>query len=138
LTRKINFMGVRFDSVALPEAVEKAMALLEGGGGCIVTPNAEIVYGCRETEGLRDVLNAAALTLPDGIGVVYASKILKRPPGARVAGIDFAAGLHGAHGRRREEALFSSARGRAWRNKRRRSSARNIRVYASADARRGF
>ncbi len=86
-------MGVRFDSVALPEAVEQAMALLEGGGGCIVTPNAEIVYGCRETEGLRDVLNAAALTLPDGIGVVYASKILKRPLRGRVAGIDFAAGL---------------------------------------------
>jgi|GEM_PF-34136 len=86
-------MGVRFDDVTLPEAVERAMALLEDYGGYVVTPNSEIVYACRGTEGLADVLGAAALTLPDGIGVVYASKILGRPLKGKVAGIDFAAGL---------------------------------------------
>jgi N-acetylglucosaminyldiphosphoundecaprenol N-acetyl-beta-D-mannosaminyltransferase len=38
-------------------------------------------------------LNHASLTLPDGVGVVYAAKLLGRPLKERVPGIDFATGL---------------------------------------------
>lgn len=87
-------MGVAFDNVTMEEAVSAGAALLDGPAGqYVVTPNSEIVYACRETEGLEQVLNQAALVLPDGIGVVYASKILGRPLKQKVAGIDFAAGL---------------------------------------------
>lgn len=93
---KIDVMGVQFDNVTLAEAVAAGMALTEGPEcSYLVTPNSEIVYECRKTEGLTEVLNGAALVLPDGIGVVYASRILKRPLKEKVAGVDFAAALVG-------------------------------------------
>ncbi len=93
---KIDVMGVAFDCVTMDEAVAAGAALLDGPAGqYVVTPNSEIVYACRETAGLSEVLNQAALVLPDGIGVVYASKILGRPLKQKVAGIDFASGLAG-------------------------------------------
>jgi N-acetylglucosaminyldiphosphoundecaprenol N-acetyl-beta-D-mannosaminyltransferase len=93
---KIDVMGVAFDNVTMDEAVASGAALLNGPAGqYVVTPNSEIVYACRDTEGLTEVLNRASLVLPDGIGVVYASKILGRPLKQKVAGIDFAAGLAG-------------------------------------------
>lgn len=91
---KTDIMGVAFDNVTMEEAVEAGMALLQGPAGqYVVTPNSEIVYACRETAGLKEILNRAALVLPDGIGVVHASRILGRPLKQKVAGIDFAAGL---------------------------------------------
>ena len=40
-------------------------------------------------------MNEADLVLPDGAGVVLASKILKTPLQQKVAGVDFADGLFG-------------------------------------------
>lgn len=86
---------MRFDNVTLSEAVGQAAALLDDpkGKGYVVTPNSEIVYLCRKDSGLSHVLNGAALVLPDGVGVIHASKILKRPLKGKVAGIDFASAL---------------------------------------------
>ena len=44
---------------------------------------------------LRDLVNGADLVLPDGAGVVLASKILKDPLKEKVAGVDFADNLLG-------------------------------------------
>lgn len=91
---KINILGVKFDDLSLEEAVRHA-ALLAGGEGFhyVVTPNPEIVNLAREDDDYRTLLNEADLVLPDGIGIVYAAKILRQPIAARVPGIDFAAGL---------------------------------------------
>jgi len=59
----------------------------------IVTPNSEIVMNATKDEELRTLINSADLVIPDGIGLVYASKILKQPLKERVTGIDF---LNGA------------------------------------------
>lgn len=87
---KKNIMGVEFDNVTMEEAVETGCRCMEEPG-ChyVVTPNSEIVYACRSTEGLTEVLNNASIVLPDGIGVVYASRILKKPLKEKVAGIEF-------------------------------------------------
>lgn len=54
----------------------------------IVTPNPEIImYGLRE-RGYQDVLNQAQVSLPDGIGVLMASKILKKGVKERITGAD--------------------------------------------------
>ena len=91
---KIDVMGIGFDNVTLEEAVAAGMSLTEGPGcSYVVTPNSEIVYECKKTQGLTDILNGAGLVLPDGIGVVYASRILKRPLKEKVAGVDFADAL---------------------------------------------
>ena len=89
-------MGVNFDNVTMAEAVAAGCALVESEG-ChyVVTPNSEIVYACRENPDLTPVLNGASLVLPDGIGVVYASRILKRPVKEKVAGIEFGTAMLG-------------------------------------------
>lgn len=59
----------------------------------VVTPNPEIVNLAREREEYRGLLNKASLVLPDGIGIIYAGKLLGTPLRERVPGIDFATGL---------------------------------------------
>ncbi len=93
---KIDIMGVRFDNLTLPEALDEAERLLASGEKFYcVTPNSEIVYEAMHSEELTQLLNEAALVLPDGAGVVLASKILKTPLRSKVAGVDFADGLLG-------------------------------------------
>jgi N-acetylglucosaminyldiphosphoundecaprenol N-acetyl-beta-D-mannosaminyltransferase len=88
-TEKINIRGVFFDNVTMDEAAEKAAELINSGGlDYIFTPNSEIVQACIDNPALYDTVNSASLIIPDGIGVVYASKILKRPLKEKVAGFD--------------------------------------------------
>ncbi len=94
---RCEILGVTFDPVTMDEAVRLGMAQLDGDD-CryVVTPNAEIVWLCRDTEGFADVLNRALLVLPDGIGVLRASRMLDRPLPDRVSGVDFASGMMAA------------------------------------------
>lgn len=91
---RTEIMGVAFDNVTLEEAVRRGEALAKGPGfSYVVTPNPEIVNMARENPDYKTLLNNAALVLPDGIGVVYAAKLMKTPLQGRVPGIDFATGL---------------------------------------------
>ena len=89
-----KIMGVTFDDLTLEEAVRTGEALATAPGfSYVVTPNPEIVTMARQEPDYQTILNQADLVLPDGIGVVYAAKILGHPLTERVPGIDFAAGL---------------------------------------------
>jgi len=91
---KIDVLGVSFDNVTPEEAVAAGVRLLEEPGAAyVVTPNPEFILEAKRDAGFRAVLAGAALTLPDGIGVIYASKILGTPLKEKVAGIGFASGL---------------------------------------------
>jgi len=91
---RINIMGVGLDNITKQEALECAAdRVMRELGGYIVTPNAEIVYGCRDDAALRELVNAAAMVVPDGIGVIYASRILKTPLAERVPGIELGEAL---------------------------------------------
>mgnify|MGYP004492084763 FL=1 len=91
---KIDVMGLKFDSMTMDEALSRAEALLRGEKAAyVVTPNAEIAYEALHDGQLREMLNGADLMLPDGAGVVLASKLLRTPVKQKVAGVDFAAGL---------------------------------------------
>ena len=91
---RIDVMGVGFDNVTLEEAADRAMALLEEPGVHLVaTPNPEIVRVAQQDREFARLLEGAALVIPDGIGVVYAAKILGRPIKGRVPGIEFAGAL---------------------------------------------
>lgn len=93
-TLRTDILGVGFDSITLPQAVEKAAGLLERAGAhYVVTPNPELVQRAGKEPPFRDVLNGADLVLPDGVGIIYAAKILGRPLAGRVPGIDFASAL---------------------------------------------
>mgnify|MGYP002705891955 FL=1 len=93
---KIDVMGLKFDSMTMDEALSRAEALLRGEKAAyVVTPNAEIAYEALHDGQLREMLNGADLMLPDGAGVVLASKLLRTPVKQKVAGVDFSAGLLG-------------------------------------------
>lgn len=87
-------MGVGFDALSPQETLDRATELA-GAEGCryVVTPNPEIVWLARKQPKLMEALNQADLVVPDGIGVIYAAKILGKPMPARVPGIELAAGL---------------------------------------------
>lgn len=91
---RVDILGVGFDNVTLDEAIVKAKPLInKNSASYIVTPNSEIVYEVLHNPELGKVINDAALVLPDGIGVIYASKILGSPIKGKVAGIEFAEAL---------------------------------------------
>lgn len=90
----VNILGVRIDKVDLKSAVSKVVSLLEKGSpASVFTPNSEIIYLAKDDEDFRKILNSSDLNTADGIGVVYASKILKNPVTERVAGFDLAKSL---------------------------------------------
>ena len=91
---RVDVLGVAFDNVTLDEAVERALALMEEDGPHLAaTPNPEIVQRAGKDPEFAAVLAGAGLVIPDGIGVIYAAKILGRPLKERVPGIDFASAL---------------------------------------------
>lgn len=90
MSEKVNIMGVKVDNITMDKAVGQAAELIkEGGFHCVFTPNPEIIWNARKDSELNTILNNADLLLPDGIGVIMASKIKKHPIPERVCGYDF-------------------------------------------------
>lgn len=88
---KTTVLGVAYDNITMAEAVERGRQILAGSETLYcVTPNAEMAYEALHDADFCDLLNRAALVLPDGAGVVLASKIVKTPLKEKVAGFDFA------------------------------------------------
>lgn len=88
---KVNILGVYVDMVTINEAADRIIEFLdEPGLHKVYTPNSEIIMAAYKDEAFRNLLNNAELLTADGIGVVYASKILKKPINERAAGYDIA------------------------------------------------
>ena len=87
---KIDILGVPIDNVTMEEAVTKVSQFVASPDShTIFTPNPEIVMLAKDNDRLFSILKKASLIVPDGIGVVIASKMqagatLKE----RVAGYD--------------------------------------------------
>ena len=89
---KINVLGINFDNLTLEQAAEKGAEMLrENKFHYVVTPNPEFILAAEKDASFRDLLNAADLVIPDGIGVIYSARILGTPLPERVPGIEFAA-----------------------------------------------
>ncbi len=90
-TVKIDILGIPVDCVALGDALTVFQDLLASDGmALIATPNSEILMRASRDPLLEDILKRAELVIPDGVGLLLASKVLGRPLKERVAGIDFA------------------------------------------------
>jgi N-acetylglucosaminyldiphosphoundecaprenol N-acetyl-beta-D-mannosaminyltransferase len=86
----VNILGVNFDNVTMQEAIEIGLGLFKDEAKhAIYTPNPEIVMAAIENASLKDSLNKGSLVIPDGIGVVIGSRIIKKQLKERVAGYDF-------------------------------------------------
>ena len=96
MRNKVNILGVNVDMVNVKGAADKIMQFLnEGGLHKVFTPNSEIIMAAYKDNSFKEILNDADLLTADGIGVVYASKILGKPIAERAPGYDIACELLG-------------------------------------------
>ena len=91
---KTEVLGVRFDNMTRQEAAQRGAQLLsEDRFHYVVTPNPEFLLDAEKDSEFRRILNKADLVLPDGIGVIHASRILGTPLKERLPGVEFAADM---------------------------------------------
>ncbi len=86
----MDILGIRIDNLNMNEALDKALLAIENKDSFkyLFTPNAEICMSALKNSQLMEALNSSFLNIPDGEGVVLASKILKTPLKEKVAGCE--------------------------------------------------
>ena len=91
---KVNILGVKVDRIGINDAADKIFGFLSGDKCAkIYTPNSEIIMVGYNDKSFADILNSADLLTADGIGVVKAAQLLKKPVPERAAGYDIACKL---------------------------------------------
>lgn len=87
---RIHILGVPVDMIDQQAAMKRFEELFpEPGVTAVYTPNSEIIENASKNPELKSLIESADLALPDGIGLVYASRIVGHPLKERVTGIDF-------------------------------------------------
>ncbi len=85
----ISILGVNIDKITMSGALEAVKGFLTGDRPRVIyTPNTEIVMEARKNTKFKELLNNADLVIPDGIGLIYASRIKKKALPERVTGVD--------------------------------------------------
>ncbi|OOB79412.1 MAG: N-acetylmannosaminyltransferase [Epulopiscium sp. Nuni2H_MBin003] len=91
-----DVLGIKIDIVTMDRAVRVAKRFIDKSKRprIICTPNPEIIMLAQQNRMLKNILNKADMVVPDGIGVVIASRILNQKPlPERVAGYDLVQNL---------------------------------------------
>jgi N-acetylglucosaminyldiphosphoundecaprenol N-acetyl-beta-D-mannosaminyltransferase len=88
-TLRVDILGCAVDRLTMQTALEKLERLIASPGKhqVIVLP-VNSVMTARRDAGFRKICNASPLVLPDGVPVLWASRLLGRPIPGRVAGSD--------------------------------------------------
>jgi N-acetylglucosaminyldiphosphoundecaprenol N-acetyl-beta-D-mannosaminyltransferase len=103
--RSIDILGVRVDDVTYDETVALVEQwIAEGGPHVITTPNPEIVMQARRDPRFRQILQRAALNVPDGVGLLLAARLQGQRFRDHVRGSDLTQRL----------AALGAARGHRW------------------------
>jgi N-acetylglucosaminyldiphosphoundecaprenol N-acetyl-beta-D-mannosaminyltransferase len=96
MREKAEVLGVGIDKVNMDEAAGILAEYLEMDMCSMVfTPNSEILLDAVKYRDLEGILNSGQLVVPDGIGVVIASRFYGTPVKERVAGYDLMLRLMG-------------------------------------------
>jgi N-acetylglucosaminyldiphosphoundecaprenol N-acetyl-beta-D-mannosaminyltransferase len=91
MDKKLNILGVGVDTCTMEEAADFLVSSMEKDGlTSVYTPNSEIILHAYKNPDYCEILNRGSLITADGIGVVYASKILGQALPERVSGFDLA------------------------------------------------
>jgi N-acetylglucosaminyldiphosphoundecaprenol N-acetyl-beta-D-mannosaminyltransferase len=102
----VDVLGVRVDDVTYAEALALLLAAIaERKPSIVTTPNPEIVMLARDDPDFRSTLNRSALNIPDGIGLVLASRLGGRRLRQHVQGTDLVL-LLAAEGARQGQRWF--------------------------------
>lgn len=91
---KVSLLGVDVSLGRFKSLLDEASSLLgRSGQSYIVTPNPEFIVHAQTDARFRDILNKASLAIPDGIGLIWAGRVLNLPIRERVTGADFGEAL---------------------------------------------
>lgn len=86
---KCDVLGVMVDNATMSEAVAQLSEYIDTTDAhMVVTPNAEILHLAYYDKEFCDVVNSASFVSPDGVGVLYAARILKTPLKEKVPGCE--------------------------------------------------
>lgn len=91
-----NIMGIEFSDGTLKETVNTLSEIIDGKYTKlthVITANPEIALKIMQDEKFREISQNADLITPDGIGIVYASKLLGGNIKERVTGFDLVVSL---------------------------------------------
>jgi len=88
--QQADILGCQVDLVNLSQVLQDIETFLctDKEPAQIITVNAEILYEASKNRKLKEVINAAQMVTPDGIGVVWAARQLGYNPQGRVTGIE--------------------------------------------------
>ncbi|MEX1061930.1 MAG: WecB/TagA/CpsF family glycosyltransferase, partial [Patescibacteria group bacterium] len=85
----LEILGVKVDNITMDGAVGRVKELFKTQKkGYVVTPNPEFIMSAIKDKEFTQILNKADLSVPDGAGLVWASRIWGTPLQGRVAGRD--------------------------------------------------
>ncbi len=85
----LSILGVRVDDVTMDETLALFTSWIqEGTPHQVVTVNPEFVMAAQQDTLFRVTLDEADLAVPDGAGLLWASRVLQKPLRERVAGSD--------------------------------------------------
>jgi N-acetylglucosaminyldiphosphoundecaprenol N-acetyl-beta-D-mannosaminyltransferase len=83
----VHIGGVRFDAIDRREALETMVSFVEEGGPHLVSAsNLDCVVQSQRDPIYREVINRSSLSLADGMGIVYASRLIGCPLPENVCG----------------------------------------------------
>jgi len=89
MRRSVRILGVRVDDVTMEETLALFRGwIAEGTPRQAVTVNPEFIMKAQQDADFRVTLEEADLAVPDGAGLLWASRILRQPLRERVAGSD--------------------------------------------------
>jgi N-acetylglucosaminyldiphosphoundecaprenol N-acetyl-beta-D-mannosaminyltransferase len=87
--QRVDLGGVLIDRVDLSSAIDRVRGFLRSGKtNQIVTVNLDFVAIARRDEGFRETINAADLSVADGMPLVWVSRLGEEPVPQRLTGVD--------------------------------------------------
>ena len=87
LPARVRLAGVSIDPVTQAQVIDHILDSLGAGrGGWVITPNLDQLRLCHERPELREMYSRADLVLPDGMPLLWASRVQGTPLPERVAG----------------------------------------------------
>jgi len=87
--KKAKILGVKIDHVTMEQAVSRITEMIaQPKPHLVVTANSEMVMMANDDPLLYEIIERADLVVPDGIGVIWASRLLNNALPQRVPGIE--------------------------------------------------
>lgn len=85
----MTLFNLSISNLSKAEVIEKIEGFIKSGRPhLIVTPNVFALVTAQKDKELKDIINSADLSLPDGKGLILAAKLLNLPLEERISGVD--------------------------------------------------